>query len=52
MVMCSMKKVNRNKVNTIVRQCAIHVVGMILRYELSFKLQCSNFHVSRFVQSY
>ena len=28
-VMCSMKKANRNKFNTIVRQCAIHVVGMI-----------------------
>jgi hypothetical protein len=29
MIMCSMKKANRNKFNTIVRQCAIHVVGMI-----------------------
>jgi hypothetical protein len=41
MVMWSMKNANRNKFNTIVRQCTIHVVGMIWRYELSFKMQCS-----------
>jgi hypothetical protein len=29
-VMCSMKKANQNKFNTIVRQSAIHVVDMIL----------------------
>jgi hypothetical protein len=28
-VMCSMKKANQNKFNTIVRQSAIYVVGMI-----------------------
>jgi hypothetical protein len=28
-VICSMKKANRNKLNTIVRQCVIHVVCMI-----------------------
>jgi hypothetical protein len=28
-VICSMKKVNQNKFNTIVRQSVIHVVGMI-----------------------
>ena len=29
LVMCSMKKASRKKSTTIVRQCAIHVVGMI-----------------------